>query len=182
MPTTINSWQRAHFFFASLSALLLLSLPCPADEGVLLRDKPQLCIQAVQDAFLSRRWKIISQSDTAITANIHSRGRGVDATLSVSYRDNNFYYNGTATREVYSSDWVDIDDGPDKQPSKIPENWIINLQRDATLFCSKIQSRNPAAETDSPEDRLLKLQQLREKGLISEQEYQQLRQKILEDI
>lgn len=169
---------------ALLTVLLspCLSLPCLAAEELFLQDKPRSCMQAVNDAFLARRWKVVSKSEESITGSIRSRGRGIEATVTISYRENNFYYTGTALRDVLSNDWIDVHSNTDQQPTSIPDNWIENLKRDTTLFCARANSQKGSPSKAAPEDRLMKLQQLREKGLITEEEFQQQRQKIIDEI
>lgn len=165
-----------------LSAMAMVAYA--GEEGVFIEDKPASCLPAVEAAMLSRRWEIQSKTNSAISASIHSKGRGVKAQLTVYFKDSVFYYRGEATRKVISGEWYESEE--EIVASDIPENWLQNLRSDTLVLCARSGHDQPqdnrAENRKTPQERLQTVQTLLDQGLISEEEYQQVRQDILESI
>ena len=118
--------------FAAL--LILLSLPSWADEGVFINPMPKEDLQAIKQALVGRKWEILKQGESDISAKISAKGRNVSARLTIFYKDGGYYYKGEATR----SKWVTSAGGTApkrKQVStEIPKQWIFNLIYDTKRY------------------------------------------------
>ncbi len=168
---------------AGIVGLVFAVAPTLAAEttGVFLPSSTEsYSLNAVKRAFLSRKWNVVHADDSSVTGALQHRG--VDAKLTIYRQENGLSYRCECSRErkvrKIGGRWSTVTDY-----DYLPDNWIENLKRDTLSFSSHPASR-PTAQSppSSIEMRLLKLDDLRDRGLITEQEYRDARSKVLDEI
>ncbi len=164
-------------FVASLM-LLISTFSWASEERVFLQDKPADCMSAIESALTKRGWKISYIDKSRVTASTYRSGKAIAARIDIFYREGGFYYTAEAKRSVSNTNGftpfsqVDAD---------MPEAWVEDLKED-TKLCQISDSSAPVKEGKDVRSRLEELNNLRKEGLISDDEYKDLRKKILESI
>lgn len=170
-----------------LLAIFLISDSSFADEAVLVPSVPKggaplQIIRIVEQAFLDRKWTVEKTDESSVTASLNHSGYGCHMTVSLS--GNVLFYKDSCTFDSTPLD-------PHKKPTHevdvaTPVSWVANLRSDitrATVALPDLASPQPPADkSSSVADRLKALEGLRDSGLISAQEFIQMRQDILKSL
>ena len=127
----------------SLFALLIISMPSHASDNLFMTksslgtDDSKL-LSSVKKSFLSRKWTIVEESDSALTGAIDHRG--VIAEVTIYLADNELRYTCDGTREVTKSRIGGGGTGRKTFKSIkafCPEKWVNNLKKDTRSFYYK---------------------------------------------
>jgi|GEM_PF-3612082 len=170
-------------------ALLVLTFRADesfASEGILLSNvprgatKPQL-IAIIQQAFLNRQWSVTKTDESSVTAKLDHRSYDSEMTISISGNTLTYFAASTFTEKSHIQAGMI---GADRKLTRdVPSAWILNLRKDISQTVSAIPSPDTTGGTASaqnPAERLKALENLRNSGLITDQEYTQKRQAIIE--
>jgi len=188
---------------AATVLVLLVATSAMAAEGVLVADLPQALttpavLQKAQRALVQGNWKIVDSDATSVDAT-RKDGRN-DCSLTLFVADGSLKYRGSA--QVKQGWGVGKDVKMTSVEKPIPQGWLDTLRIDieqslnspappaATAPASNAgvagQPRanagtaNVPAPTGTTAEKLRELEALRKEGLVSEPEYQRMRQAVLD--
>lgn len=180
---------------ATTVLLLLAATGALADEGVLVADLPAalttpVLLDKAQRALVQGDWKVVDSDATSVDAQRKSGRNDCSVTLFVS--DGVLKYRGSAK---ISQGWgagkdakMVTTEGP------IPEGWLNELRSEfqqalaipvpapkaAAVAPPSAGAAGKTLSDGSTRDKLKELEELRKEGLVSEQEYQKMRQAVLD--
>jgi len=188
---------------AATVLLLLTATSALADEGVLVGELPQglttpAVLEKAERALLREDWKILDSDATSLDAK-RKDGRN-ECALTLFVADGTLKYRGTAT--VKQGWGVGKDVKMTSAEGPIPPGWLNRLRVDieeslnapvspaATAPATNAGAAGPSranagtasapAPTGTTAEKLRELEALRKEGLVSEPEYQRMRQAILD--
>lgn len=169
-----------------------------AAEGVLLEYVPPdvadaAVMDTVKQALTGRKWTVSPGEDGALIAELSDRS--TDAKLEFFLEGRTVRYREVeVTKDFVSTGFGPANTGtrtPVKARSTVPERWLANLRQDLSRQLAANRASAPAPTVPAPQTeaaassikaRLETLKELLDAKLITQSEYEQKRQKILEEL
>lgn len=164
--------------------LLILLVPTSlwAEEGIFITPMHRSEINLIDAALRGRGWDILESNTDQVHAEASNVGRGVEAEITIFYRDGGFMYKGSAVKKTMKPGFSGNTPTVKRRPTEIPDKWLRLLRKDVGRAQASTQHHSGGAAKPDFASRLEKLKSLYDKGLISESEYHNKRSAILSEI
>ena len=164
---------------ALLMMVMLSGLAIADEKRVWLVDVPSgvsdtQVMRVVKQAFIGRRGDVVAADDAAVSATIKSMS--ITANIRVLMDDGKLVYVDSSRRKSVD-DYESVE-----RPATAPERWINNLRKDIGQMLATLGGQSGESSQAEPVDRLRKIKDLKDAGLITEKDYEIKKQDILKDI
>jgi Short C-terminal domain len=182
MTTMISRWIFGLLFASCASSAVL------ADEHGFISYIPQgatieRVLKVLEQAFSNRQWQLVKTDENSVKASLLHRS--YDCQLIISLVNNALVYDDNCTISEMSGGANRRMPLPTRE-TNIPDMWIRSLRSDVSRMLATIPDAKPSNDNliipSTVSERLKTLEELRNSGLITDQEFAQKRQEILKSL